>query len=46
MLLLHRAGQRIFISGDVTRIYKEIAPFLEIDVPHSTKDIRSHIRAQ
>ena len=32
MLLLHRAGQKIFISGDVTRIYKEIAPIIEIDV--------------
>ncbi|PWR71071.1 ORC1-type DNA replication protein [Methanospirillum stamsii] len=32
MLLLHRAGQKIFISGDVTRIYKELTPFLEIDV--------------
>jgi len=32
MLLLHRAEQRIFISGDVTRVYKELTPFLEIDV--------------
>lgn len=32
MLLLDRVGQQIFISGDVTRIYKELAPLLEIDV--------------
>ena len=32
MLLLHRAGQKIFISGEITRIYKEITPILDIDV--------------
>lgn len=32
MLLLHRAGQKIFISGEITRIYKEITPLLDIDV--------------
>jgi cell division control protein 6 len=32
MLLLDRVGQHIFISGDVTRIYKELTPLLEIDV--------------
>jgi len=32
MLLLHRADQRIFISGDVSRIYKELTPLIEIDV--------------
>ena len=32
MLLLDRVGRQIFISGDVTRIYKELAPLLEIDV--------------
>ncbi len=32
MLLLHRAGQKIFISGEITRIYREITPILDIDV--------------
>ncbi len=32
MLLLHRAGQKIFISGEITRIYQEITPILDIDV--------------
>ena len=32
MLILHRAGQKIFISGEITRIYKEITPLLDIDV--------------
>jgi archaeal cell division control protein 6 len=32
MLLLHRADQKIFISGDVSRIYKELTPLIEIDV--------------
>lgn len=32
MLVLNRAGQKIFISGDVTRIYKELTPLLDIDV--------------
>ncbi|HWQ63803.1 MAG TPA: ORC1-type DNA replication protein [Methanospirillum sp.] len=32
MLLLHRAGQKIFISGEITRIYREITPLLDIDV--------------
>ncbi len=32
MLLIHRSGEPIFISGDVTRIYKEITPLLDIDV--------------
>lgn len=32
MLLLHRAGQKVFISGEITRIYREITPILDIDV--------------
>ncbi|HWQ66982.1 MAG TPA: ORC1-type DNA replication protein [Methanospirillum sp.] len=32
MLLLNRAGQNIFISGEITRIYKEITPVLDLDV--------------
>ncbi|HOP66083.1 MAG TPA: ORC1-type DNA replication protein [Methanoregulaceae archaeon] len=32
MLLLEQMGQNIFTSGEVSRIYKEIAPVLDIDV--------------
>jgi cell division control protein 6 len=32
MLLLHRSGQKVFISGEIARIYKEITPILDIDV--------------
>ncbi|HUU76035.1 MAG TPA: ORC1-type DNA replication protein [Methanoregulaceae archaeon] len=32
MLLLEQMGQNIFTSGEVSRIYKEIAPLLDIDV--------------
>lgn len=32
MLLLHQIELTIFTSGEVTRVYKEVAPVLEIDV--------------
>jgi cell division control protein 6 len=32
MLLLEQMGQVIFTSGEVTRIYKELAPALDLDV--------------
>jgi len=32
MLLLDQMGQTIFTSGEVSRIYKEIAPVLDLDV--------------
>lgn len=32
MLLLDRSGHNIFISGEISRIYKEVAHLLEIDV--------------
>jgi cell division control protein 6 len=32
MLLLEQMGQAIFTSGEVTRIYKELAPALDLDV--------------
>ncbi len=32
MLLLDQMGQSIFTSGEVSRIYKEIAPAIELDV--------------
>ncbi len=32
MLLLDQMGQTIFTSGEVSRIYKEIAPAIELDV--------------
>jgi cell division control protein 6 len=32
MLLLEQMGQIIFTSGEVTRIYKELAPALDLDV--------------
>jgi cell division control protein 6 len=32
MLLLDQSGQNIFTSGEVSRIYKEIAPKIELDV--------------
>jgi len=32
MLLLHRNGQKIFISGDITRVYRSLAPELHLDV--------------
>ena len=32
MLLLHRADQKTFISGDISRIYRELTPLIEIDV--------------
>jgi len=32
MLLLDQMGQTIFTSGEVSRIYKEIAPVLDLDI--------------
>ena len=32
MLLLDQVGQSIFTSGEVSRIYKEFAPLIELDV--------------
>ncbi len=32
MLLLDQVGQNIFTSGEVSRIYKELAPLIELDV--------------
>lgn len=32
MLILNRAGWKIFISGEITRVYKEITPLLDIDL--------------
>jgi cell division control protein 6 len=32
MLLLDQTGQNIFTSGEISRIYKEIAPSIELDV--------------
>ena len=32
MLLLHKNGQKVFISGDITRIYRSLAPALHLDV--------------
>lgn len=32
MLLLDQTGQNIFTSGEISRIYKEIAPTIELDV--------------
>ncbi|MCL2460573.1 MAG: ORC1-type DNA replication protein [Euryarchaeota archaeon] len=32
MLLLHKNGQKVFISGDITRVYRSLAPALHLDV--------------
>ena len=32
MLLLDQMGQKIFTSGEVSRIYKEIAPVMDLDI--------------
>ena len=32
MLLLHKHGQKVFISGDITRVYRSLAPALHLDV--------------
>ncbi|MDR2855204.1 MAG: ORC1-type DNA replication protein [Methanomicrobiales archaeon] len=32
MLLLHKHGQKVFISGDITRVYRSLAPALHLDI--------------
>jgi cell division control protein 6 len=45
MLLLHQMGQKIFISGEINRIYNEITPILDIDVltPRRISDLISEL---